>query len=157
MCEYCGCRDISIIGRLSEEHYGAVNALGGLKRAVDASDADEVQRALKAMRSHLFLHNNSEEAGLFKGLCQPEYCEYFGETVEGLMEQHCLMRKQLQRIENGEWHVYQKFEDTLRHHIDREENGLFPATAVMLDGETWDMIDDLTHEFDHEQGREHEH
>ncbi|MDN5570609.1 MAG: hemerythrin domain-containing protein [Propionibacteriaceae bacterium] len=157
MCEYCGCREIGIIGRLSEEHYGAVNALGGLRRAVQAQDADEVLRAVKALASHLFPHNQSEEAGLFHGLCKAEYCEYFGPTVEQLKSEHCLMREQLTRIRKGEWAVYDELETTLRHHIDKEENGLFPATAVTLDGETWDEIDELTHAFDHAQGRPHDH
>ena len=30
----------------------------------------------------------------------------------------------------------------MRHHIDREENGIFPAAAIALGGETWDLIDD---------------
>ncbi|QLQ15791.1 MAG: hemerythrin domain-containing protein [Micropruina sp.] len=157
MCEYCGCRDIALIGRLSEEHYGAVNALGGLRRAIEAKDADEVARAIRAMTSHLFPHNGCEEAGLFKGLCQPEYCEYYGATVAGLVEQHALMKDQLARIEAGDWAVIGEFEITLRHHIDQEENGLFPATAVTLDGDTWTMIDELTHEYDHATGRAHEH
>lgn len=155
MCEYCGCRDIAIIGRLSEEHYGAVNALGAVRRAVESGDPAEVDRATRALSSHLFPHNRCEEAGLFKGLCQPEYCDYFGPTVDGLLDQHRLMREQVTRIRAGEWDVYAELEDTLRHHIDREENGLFPATAVTLDADTWTMIDELTHEFDHAEGREH--
>lgn len=157
MCEYCGCRDIPIIGRLSEEHYGAVNALGGVRRGIEAADAAEVDRALTAMAGHLFPHNGCEEAGLFKGLCLPEHCEHFGATVESLEAQHVLLKQQVARIRAGEWEVYADLESTLRHHIDQEENGLFPATAVTLDGETWDYIDELTHAYDHEIGRDHSH
>lgn len=157
MCEYCGCRDIEIIGRLSEEHYGVVNALGHLRRGIESGDAAEVTRTLDAIASHLLPHNGCEEAGLFVGLCQPDYCEYFGSTVDSLKEQHVLMKKQVDRIRSGEWDAYPEFELTLRRHIDQEENGLFPATPVTLDGDTWDMIHELTHEYDHAIGREHEH
>lgn len=157
MCEYCGCRDIALIGRLSEEHYGAVNALGGLRRGIESKDPDEVLKAVQALASHLFPHNKSEEVGLFHGLCKAEYCDYFGSTVEQLKREHCLMREQLAAIRKGDWALYSELENTLRHHIDKEENGLFPATAVTLDGETWGEIDELTHAFDHEQGRAHEH
>lgn len=157
MCEYCGCRNIPIIGRLSEEHYGAVNALGGVRRGIESGDAAEVDRALTALASHLFPHNGCEEAGLFKGLCQPEFCEYFGDMVSTLEEQHVQLQEQVARIRSGEWDVYPELEDTLRRHIDQEENGLFPATAVTLDGETWDLIDELTHEYDHATGRDHTH
>ncbi|WP_203568392.1 hypothetical protein [Aestuariimicrobium ganziense] len=157
MCEYCGCRDIPIIGRLSEEHYGAINALGGVRRGIESGDAAEVDKALTAMAGHLFTHNGCEEAGLFRGLCLPEHCEYYQATVADLEEQHVLLKQQVARIRAGEWEVYAELEHTLRRHIDQEENGLFPATAVTLDGETWDQIDEWTHEYDHAVGNEHTH
>lgn len=157
MCEYCGCRDIPIIGRLSEEHYGAVNALGGLRRGIASGDPAEVLKAVNALTGHLFPHNDCEEAGLFRGLCLPDHCEYFGASVDKLIEEHILMRTQIAKIREGKWELYGELERTLRKHIDQEENGLFPATAVTLDGETWGLIDEWTHEFDHKTGREHNH
>ncbi len=32
----------------------------------------------------------------------------------------------------------------LRSHIDKEENGLFPAAAIELDGPDWVQVDHLT-------------
>ncbi len=157
MCEYCGCRDIAIIGRLSEEHYGAIDALGELRRAIQRGAHAEVTGALDALAEHLFPHNDLEEAGLFFGLTQPDYVDYFGETVDDLKRQHVLLRDQVACIRGGDWDVYAELEHTLRRHIEQEENGLFPATAVSLDGETWDMIDELTHEFDHAHGLDHPH
>nr|NLI50926.1 GNAT family N-acetyltransferase [Propionibacterium sp.] len=63
----------------------------------------------------------------------------------------------LDRIGGGEWSAYGALEETLRHHIDREENGLFPATAVAVDGDSWEEIDRLTHAFNHAHHREHAH
>lgn len=153
MCEYCGCRDIALIGRLSEEHYEAVNALGELRRAVESGDADTVASAVARMGDELFPHNDSEEAGLFAELAKDDY---FAPTINQLIDEHRLMREQVQRIGAGQWDTIQEFEVTLRRHIDKEENGLFPATAVAVDGPTWERIDELTHAFDHEIGREHD-
>lgn len=157
MCEYCGCRDIEIIGRLSDEHYEVVDALGDLRRAIESGDHGEVDRTLNVVSEHLFPHNGCEEAGLFVGLCQPEYCDYFGPTVDKLKNEHILLKAQVERIRSGEWDSFPEFERTLRHHIEQEENGLFPATPVTLDGETWDLIHELTHEYDHAMGRAHPH
>ena len=154
MCEYCGCRDIPLIGRLSEEHYEAVDALGVLRRAITAADAAQVADAVALLSGHLFPHNDSEEAGLFHELAQDEY---FEPTVTELIDQHRQFRGLIERIAAGEWDAYAPLEEALRHHIDREENGLFPATAVAVDGTTWEEIDRLTHEFNHAHHREHAH
>lgn len=152
MCEYCGCRDIPLIGRLSEEHYQAVDALGVLRRVIDADDPPGVGRAVERLRDELITHNESEEAGLFHELAKDEY---FAPTVAELMTQHRNFRTLLDRIDGGDWAAYSELEEMLRNHIDREENGLFPATAVAVDGDTWEEIDRLTHAFNHTHHREH--
>lgn len=154
MCEYCGCRDIPLIGRLSEEHYQAVDSLGVLRRAIDTRDPDQVSAAVTALAGELIPHNESEEAGLFHELAKDEY---FAPTVAELIEQHGQFKTLLARIEGGDWDAYAELEVVLRHHIDREENGLFPATAVAVDGDVWEEIDRLTHEFNHARHREHGH
>lgn len=154
MCEYCGCRDIALIGRLSEEHYDAINALGVLRRAMESADPTSVATALKGLADELFPHNESEEVGLFAELVKDEY---FAPTINQLIDEHKLLREQVGRIEAGDWAAILEFEVTLRDHIHKEENGLFPATAVAVDGDTWDRIDDLTHAFDHAMGRDHTH
>ena len=140
MCEYCGCRDIALIGRLSNEHYGAVDDLGNLRRAIETGQKALVDTAAAVMGDHLFPHNLSEEAGLFHELLDDEY---FAPTVADLIEEHHLMVTQVNRIAAGEWTVYPEFENSLRGHIDKEENGLFPACAVYIDADTWVAIDEL--------------
>lgn len=152
MCEYCGCRDIPLIGRLSEEHYEAVDGLGALRRAIDSGDQAQVEKATADLAAELFVHNDSEEAGLFAEL---EKDEYFAPTIAELKAQHVQFREFVSRITAGDWDAYHDLEHTLRHHIDREENGLFPATAVAVDGPTWAEIDRLTHAFNVAHDREH--
>ena len=141
MCEYCGCRDIPLIGRLSEEHYEAVDALGVLRRAIAAADAAQVADAVALLSAHLFPHNDSEEAGLFHELAQDEY---FEPTVTELIDQHRQFRGLIERIAAGEWDAYAPLEEALRHHIDREENGLFPAAAIAFAAPEWSEVDELT-------------
>ena len=62
MCEYCGCRDIPLIGRLSEEHYQAVDALGVLRRAIEADDAAGVTDALRHLRAEPITYKDSKQA-----------------------------------------------------------------------------------------------
>jgi len=154
MCEYCGCRDIALIGQLSEEHYQAVDAAGVLRRAIDSNDVAQIAQASEAMGQHLIPHNKCEEAGLFHELIKDEY---FCPTIENLQNQHVLMHDQLRRISEGEHELFIEFEHTLRRHIDQEENGLFPACAVAVDGPTWEKIDELTHAYNHATGRDHQH
>ena len=46
-------------------------------------------------------------------------------------------------VKAGDFGGYKAFEDRLRVHMDREDNGLFPAAAVSLDGPSWDRIMEL--------------
>jgi hemerythrin-like domain-containing protein len=141
MCEYCGCRDIPLIGRLSEEHYLAVDELGDLRRAIAGGEAAAVADALKRFADELFAHNDAEEAGLFHELAKDDY---FAPTVAELVEQHVTFRALVDRIAGGEWGAYTDLEELLRGHIDREENGLFPAAAIAFAGMEWERVAALT-------------
>jgi hemerythrin-like domain-containing protein len=49
-----------------------------------------------------------------------------------------------ERIRAGEHQVVGEFVSQLRSHIDKEENGLFPAAAIELDGPDWLEVERLT-------------
>lgn len=48
-------------------------------------------------------------------------------------------------IAGGNLQATSKFVGLLRRHIDKEDNGLFPAAAIALDWEEWEQVDELTH------------
>lgn len=48
-------------------------------------------------------------------------------------------------IAGGNLQATNEFVGLLRRHIDKEDNGLFPAAAIALDGEEWEQVDELTH------------
>lgn len=143
MCSYCGCRSISVIGRYSAEHDQIVNALGVLRRAaVTPASADRgvpaaVGEAAEVLRGLLDPHTESEERGLFRELRQdPDFTEH----VDALCAEHGQLHGQLDAVARGELDRLPELEHLLRHHIDREENGLFPAAAIALDGPAWERV-----------------
>jgi len=49
-----------------------------------------------------------------------------------------------------------RFENALRNHIDKEDNGLFPAAAIALGGPEWVEVHDIT-PHSHDGGEPHVH
>lgn len=152
MCSYCGCDSITVIGRFMEEHVEIINASGELRRAVESGG--EVAAAAERLGSLLHPHTATEEAGLFsvmKGL--DEYHDH----IETLCGEHRTLDDLLDAIAAGNHSLMDEFDVALREHIHKEDNGLFPAAALGLDGDHWTRIDDLTHEHDHAAGNAHHH
>lgn len=141
MCSYCGCRSIGIIGRFSTEHDELITVTGLLRRAVAAGRADEVVGLVDDVERLLTPHTDAEEAGLFTVLRRDED---FTEHIDGLCGEHVDLDDLLARIRAGEHDLTDRFDRELRSHIQREENGLFPASLTTLGGEEWDEVDALT-------------
>lgn len=137
MCSYCGCRSISVIGRLSEEHEHIINHAGELRAACAAGDPDEVGRALETLVAHLDPHTGSEERGLFHVLRRnPDFTDH----VDLLHSEHVGIDALVAEIRAGDVDAVDELVDALYEHIDKEENGLFPAAAIELDGPDWEEV-----------------
>jgi hemerythrin-like domain-containing protein len=143
VCSYCGCRAIDVIGRFSAEHEQIVNACGDLRRAVSAREAQVVREAAGALADLLHPHTGAEEKGLFAEL---RTIEEFTAHVDELCGEHIDLDARLASIAGGVPTPAEMdaFETALRRHIDKEENGLFPAAAVELDGPAWVRVHELT-------------
>ncbi len=139
MCEYCGCREISVIGDYTEEHIDIVNHLTALRAAVESGGPEQLAAAVRGMAGALDPHTLREEAGLFTVLREEEE---FLTHVEALCAEHVTLAGLLAQIAAGEHDVFHHFEDLLRDHILKEENGIFPAAAVTLTGDQWDRVVD---------------
>ena len=141
MCSYCGCRSITVIGQLSEEHEHIVNHLGEVRRACATADQGAVAQALDSLVAHLDPHTRSEERGLFHVLRRnPDFAEH----VDLLHEEHVGIDALVAELRAGDLGVLDELVDALYDHIDKEENGLFPAAAVELDGPDWEEVVSLT-------------
>jgi len=141
MCSYCGCESIDVVGRFVGEHVEIINAAGALRRACAAGDTPEVSRAVATLRGRLDPHTAAEEVGLFAVLAEDAE---FTEHVRSLCREHGELDRLLTLMAAGSHDLIGVFERTLRLHIDREENGLFPAAAIAFAGPEWGRVADLT-------------
>ena len=141
MCGYCGCESIDVVGRFMREHVDLINATGVLRRAAETSDAALVREAVAVLRDLLDPHTDAEEAGLFAVLAEDAE---FTEHVRGLCREHVTLADLLHRVDAGALELVPTLERALRTHIDREENGLFPAAAIAFAGPEWERVAALT-------------
>lgn len=141
MCSYCGCESIEVIGRFMAEHVDIINATGDLRAAVASGDADRVATMRKRVAALLWPHTTAEEAGLFTVMARDEV---FTDHIAGLCAEHEALDVCLAKLTPGDKKAMTHFEDLLRDHIDKEDNGLFPAAAIALDGDQWEEVTEST-------------
>ncbi len=138
MCSYCGCQSLTVIRLLTLQHEQLINKLGEVRRACELEDAKSASREASHLATMIAAHNKLEEEGLFEAL-KPDL--EFAESLAKLRAEHHEIDKLVGRIESGEITAIGELEITLRNNISNEENGLFPASAVTLDGPIWDAIE----------------
>ncbi|MFG1674091.1 hemerythrin domain-containing protein [Micromonospora sp. NPDC049282] len=138
MCNYCGCREFPLIGRLSAEHEAIANAAGRLRTAVRAGGADAAA-ALDALLALLMPHTAAEEDGLFAELRAEGS---LAEAVAKLCTEHDDIHGVLGGVDRADpdWPGVLAALDRLHRHIDNEEHGLFPAAVIALPFPAWNRI-----------------
>jgi len=141
VCSYCGCENIEVIGRFMDEHVSIVNALGDLRRAIQSTDRAAIHEAAAALAGLLGPHTHAEEVGLFAVMARDSE---FTEHIASLCAEHASLDAALIEIAEGSWDGFLSFERALRDHIDREDNGLFPAAAIAFAGPEWTEVHELT-------------
>jgi hemerythrin-like domain-containing protein len=137
MCSYCGCRANTVIARYSAEHDEIVNAMGVLRRAASAGEVNGARVAARILTGLLDPHTACEERSLFAELRKDVE---FTAHVEGLCAEHRDIDGTLARVVEGDLAAAGVLEGVLRRHIDKEENGLFPAAVIALDGPAWERV-----------------
>jgi hemerythrin-like domain-containing protein len=141
VCSYCGCESITVIGRFMSEHEQIVNACGALRRAAVTGDGAAAAGHATELATLLDGHTAAEEQGLFSELrLEPEFTEH----VDRLCAEHGEIGARLGRILGGDLTGIDALHDLLRRHIDREDNALFPAAAIALDGPAWERVTERT-------------
>ena len=154
MCSYCGCQDISVIGRFMAEHVEIINATGDLRRACEAGDAALVRQTADAVAALLGPHVGSEERGLFTVMAEQDE---FTEHIRILCGEHGSLDRVLEAVAAGDFALVTTFEAALRAHIDKEDNGLFPAAAIAMSGPDWERIVELEGGDGHDHAHDHDH
>lgn len=153
MCSYCGCDSIEVIGRFMAEHVEIINATGDLRAGVHSGDSAAFGVARARVAALLWPHTEAEEAGLFRIMAQDEV---YASHIETLCGEHQALADLLAAITPGDRAAMARFEDALRDHIDKEDNGLFPAAAIALDGPQWVEVHQTT-PHSHDGGEPHVH
>lgn len=138
MCSYCGCQSLPVIRLLTLQHEEVINKFGEVRRAFEIREDAECKRHARELELLLAIHNKLEEDGLFEALAPDEE---FGDSLEKLKLEHGEIDGLVARIISGEFALIAELETLLRNNISNEENGLFPASAVTLDGAIWDQIE----------------
>ncbi|MFU8872772.1 hemerythrin domain-containing protein [Micromonospora sp. SL4-19] len=138
MCNYCGCRDFPLIGRLSAEHEAIANAAGRLRTAIDSGDPAALA-ALDELVGLLLPHTATEEDGLFAELRAEGS---LAEAVTRLCAEHQDIHGVLGSLDRvvPDWPAVLAALERLHRHIDNEEHGLFPAAVIALPIPAWDRI-----------------
>ena len=153
MCSYCGCDSIEVIGRFMAEHVEIINATGELRRAVHSGDAGSLAAARTVVAGLLWPHTRAEEVGLFTVMARDEV---YSDHISTLCGEHKTLDILLEELTPGDADAMARFENALRDHIDKEDNGLFPAAAIALDGPQWLEVHDIT-PHSHDGGEPHVH
>ena len=141
MCSYCGCESIDVIGRFMAEHVDIINEILDHVWNYDFGGDGAVVAPPSALAGRQQPHPGAEEAGLFAVLAEDEE---FTEHVGSLCAEHTALDAALAAVRGGDHASFPAFELALRHHIDREENGLFPAAAIAFAGMEWERVTALT-------------
>jgi hemerythrin-like domain-containing protein len=142
VCDYCGCQDLDAIAELTAEHDVVVTMSGQVRRALRAGDLDLAADGARAIVGVLRPHTAVEEGALF-----PAMVEDFGDHVAGLVDEH----RQIEQVlaESADCTPRDPFWPrrleqtlvTLREHIIKEQDGVFPAALATLSAAQWDQVD----------------
>lgn len=138
MCSYCGCRSITVIADLTRDHELVVDVLGEVARAADRGDAASMSTHACELAALLAPHTRAEERGLFAELRhEPELADH----LDSLVREHHEIDALVERAVAGDVTAAAPLRRLLRRHIDKEENGVFPAAVIALDGPRWDAVE----------------
>jgi hemerythrin-like domain-containing protein len=142
VCEYCGCQQISAIADLTREHDALVAQMSMVRAHLNADRNDAAAAGCRSMMSILGPHTQVEEHGLF-----PQLADEFPDHVQALRAEHTqiegvLLESAHHTPTDPTWpdRLLSTFY-LLREHILKEQDGMFPAALIALDGDQWDQVD----------------
>lgn len=146
MCHYCGCRQVPLIRDYIAEHE-AITTLGmRMTKLLGRGDADAAQRLVPELAELLSRHWQGEEEGVFVAMAAAD--EQYADYIAPLVAEHRDLATFLAGADLTLPDDAARFAAevvALADHIEREEDGLFPATLVTLDGADWDAAFEAWH------------
>ncbi|HEV7211849.1 MAG TPA: hemerythrin domain-containing protein [Blastococcus sp.] len=142
MCDHCGCRALTPVARLMDEHDRLRELSGRIRAHLAAGDGAAARAHFDELLGVLGPHVAEEEGSLFPMLrADGELTAH----VAVLESEHAGLYDDVDDLdEAGE----QPWRDgvlrvlhALDEHMYKEDFGLFPAALAILDGAAWDAID----------------
>ena len=159
MCSYCGCHAIGPIGVLAAEHEQIQNLMGEVRRAVTDGDDATAVVLLSRLLQVLAEHDAVEELSLYPSMAlHAEFRAKVGalfdehDELDEVMEQALATARDL-GPSSVQWAPVLKGFNVLMEHIQAEENGMFPAAAIVLDTADWERAERVRREFRAARGR----
>ena len=178
MCEYCGCQQIASIGELTREHDAVVAEIAEVRGFLRDHDVEGAVKTSRRIAEILGPHTAVEEGGLF-----PLMSAEFPDHIEALEREHRVIEAVLAEAaedtpSDPSWpDRFLTALDTLRDHILKEQDGVFPASLSVVDADGWEQVEavraragsaisvgatahghqDHPHEHDQHDPHQHEH
>jgi hemerythrin-like domain-containing protein len=144
MCNYCGCRAIEPIARLTAEHEQILVLSRQVVTALARDDHSTVAAALSRLRNVLDVHDAVEELAVYPAMeREPEFSDSVGRLFDEHDDLDQVITEALRAVstetpDRHDWDAVRSALETLTEHIDHEKHGLFPAAAVCLDPADWE-------------------
>jgi hemerythrin-like domain-containing protein len=126
-----------MIAKLNAEHDAIVNSSYALQIACREDDVTAAKTGAKILGELFHPHTEREQSGLF---AEMKADEMFTDHIASLCAEHDRLDADLAAIDAGDLTRVPALITLLNKHIDREENGLFPAALAYLDDTQWDKI-----------------
>jgi hemerythrin-like domain-containing protein len=144
MCQNCGCLANTLINELTEEHDRVVELIRSAVEHQKSGRGAEAIRDCQGISAILVPHTIVEEAGLFHELLD-EFPHQLAELIDEHRQIERVLAEAVEAAESaladpswpGRLHTALA---QLREHILKEQDGVFPAAVIALDGEQWERV-----------------
>jgi hypothetical protein len=142
VCEYCGCQQIASIDELTREHDAVVAEIAEVRAFLRDDDVEGAAKTARRIAEILVPHTAVEEGGLF-----PLMSADFPDHIEALEREHRVIEAVLAEAErrtpaDPTWPTRLLAAlDTLRDHILKEQDGVFPASLSVVDTLGWEQVE----------------
>ena len=142
MCDHCGCRDLTPVARLMDEHDRLRELSEHIRRHLAAGEDATARVDFAELLVVLGPHVATEERSLFPMLRESEELT---EHVDVLESEHAGLYDDVDDLDDrggagaSAGRVLRLLHD-LSEHMYKEDFGLFPAALATLDGAQWDAV-----------------
>ncbi|MGN6782312.1 MAG: hemerythrin domain-containing protein [Marmoricola sp.] len=141
MCEYCGCRQVTPLAELMDEHLALLDLAGQVRRELVQGRRAQALEVLADVGRLLDRHARREEDGVFTALRDSGD---FVDEVDQLTGEHGDFHERIAALTPDSEDLKERVDallGELSDHIDREDLGIFPVSVVTLGSRGWEQVD----------------